>query len=135
MLTLDLLNWNCNRFRNGLDLVANRLRYLAELSNVDKHRHLRLVKTRLAHHEEIHDPAGNWYTDIRRVDDGTELDPIPTHSVDGEETVSVKRSVSADVSLDELEIEWARTIPIEEILQICIDVVEEKVIPVFEQWF
>jgi hypothetical protein len=113
--------------------AGNRLGYLAKLSNIDKHRHLNVVKARLSHNERI-TQGRYWYTSVQRIDDGTELDPVASHSFDGKEAVKVERSVAAEVSFDERVLGEARTLPVEHLLQLCLDVVQFDIIPKFEEF-
>lgn len=38
---------------------------------------------------------------VRRIDNGTEIDPVATTWIDGQEPVEVERSVTSDVSFAE----------------------------------
>jgi hypothetical protein len=69
-------------YRGGA--LGNHLRLLAYLSNLDKHRYLSLTKAM-----------------VRRIDNGTEIDPVATTWIDGQEPVEVERSVTSDVSFAE----------------------------------
>jgi hypothetical protein len=115
--------------------TGNVLRLLADLSNIDKHRYLNLTKARLANRERIETSQGR-YTSIRRIEDGAELDPVPTTWVDGKEPVYVERSISVDVSFAEPKLGGITTyqVPIQEVLQLVLDEIETIVIPAFDQF-
>ena len=93
------------------------LRYLAELSKIDKHRHLHVVAPRLSYNQRI--TIGRPFSG---VDDGTEL-------------VKVEGSHVAYVSFDEDALKgvgWS--VPIEDILQTCLSALKLIVIPAFTEF-
>lgn len=116
--------------------TGNMLRLLAELSNIDKHRHLNLTKARLSRKERIETSRG-WYTSIGRIEDGAELDPVPTTWVDGKEPVYVERSISLDVSFAEPKLGRVTEfqVPVEEVLQLLLDEVQTIIVPAFGEFF
>ena len=115
--------------------LGNHLRLLANLSNIDKHRYLNLTEARLSMNERIVTSRG-WYTMVRRIDAGTEVDPIPTTWIDGQEPVEVERSFTSDVSFAEpMLAEWTTyQVPVQEALQICLEDVERIIVPAVDQF-
>jgi hypothetical protein len=116
--------------------IGHVLGTLAELSNVDKHRHLNLIKARLDVREQISTLRGN-YASIRRIEDGAELDPVADTWIDGCEPVQVERSVTSGVSFDEPGLkELTRyQIPIQDVLQLILEQVKKIIVPAFRELF
>jgi len=108
---------------------------LAHLSNIDKHRYPNLTKARLSVNESIVTSLG-WYTSVRRIDEGTELDSVPDTWIDGKEPVEVERSFSCSVSFAEPVLaEWTKyQVPVDETLQLLLHNATQIIVPAFDQF-
>jgi hypothetical protein len=118
------------------------LRYLAGLSNIDKHRHLHITKPHAIRRDEnIVRYKGRVYhgSDERRLDEGAELKPLSEKLASYPEveilSVQVDRELTPFVSFDESALgPDAPNLSVEGVLQSCLDAVELVVIPAFAQF-
>jgi hypothetical protein len=105
------------------------LGFLAQLSNIDKHRRLNLLRTRVRHTEIRRDSAS-----LRTLDDGAKVEssfPLNHPNV----TVDVDRRFTAFITFNEREaLGEADGLNIEDILQSCLDTINLIVVPAFEKF-
>jgi hypothetical protein len=115
--------------------TAFHLRVLAELSNIDKHRYLNLVRARLSHKQTFRTASSSLYSSVQAVDDGAPIPPLPTFDTEGTTPVDVERSLCAFVTFGEPTIGGATTLPVEDVLQACLHIAETIILPTFEEFF
>ncbi|MDP9262975.1 MAG: hypothetical protein M3O85_01495 [Acidobacteriota bacterium] len=83
----------------GIGATNNYLRFLKGLSNVDKHRHFSVIRTRAQVYEEVTWASGFRSSSLAHFEHNTQI-PTPFIAAD-DERVDVKRSVTAAVSFNE----------------------------------
>jgi hypothetical protein len=114
---------------------GNVLRLLATLSNIDKHRHLNITKPQaLRRDEAVVLYKGRIYQNdsVVRVESGTKSES-PFVGMDVKE-VKVEGAFQPFVSFHESALgAGAATLPVEFVLQTCLDTVNDLVVPEFEK--
>ncbi len=105
------------------------LGFLAQLSNIDKHRRLNFLRPRIIHTEVRKDSSL-----LRTLDDGAEVQSsFPLDHPDS--TVDVERRFSAQIAFNEHDaLGDAGGLPIEYILRECLNTVETVIVPEFEKF-
>jgi hypothetical protein len=116
--------------RNG----ASQLRLLAQLSNIDKHRHLHIVNPQAYVREIAVSYEGFDLLSVRRTQNGAEIQPAYTpEMLTG--AVQVQRGFLPFVSFDESALgKGAATLPVDHILELCLDVADRTIVPAFEKF-
>jgi hypothetical protein len=112
--------------------LHNVLKILAQLSNIDKHRHLNVTMGRAAVHRDFTLKGGRQITSTRGgFKHGTK---VPLETIEFDEVVDVNTRISTYITFDEPTVGInAATIEVQYALQMCIEVVESAVIPRFSQ--
>jgi hypothetical protein len=102
------------------------LRFLAKLSNIDKHRRLNLLRPRIRQTE-----IRPYSASLRTLDDRAEV-----HSLDeANESVDVERRFEAVITFNEHDsLAEADGIPVDHILEECSNIIETVVVPMFEKF-
>jgi hypothetical protein len=114
--------------------VNNCLRFLAGLSNVDKHRHFNVFGTRVRKSESIRFASGLRSKSTMALDRGTNLYPIFGWN-ESDRAVDVHRRFRAFVNFEEEEILGeAVTLPAEYLLKLILDHINLKIVPAFEKF-
>lgn len=105
------------------------LGFLAKLSNIDKHRRLNFLRPRVRHMEIRRDAAYH-----RTLDDGAEFrSSFPLSEPD--RSVDVQRSFTALVTFNERDsLGDADGLPVEYILESCLETINATIIPAFEKF-
>lgn len=119
----DYAPWN-----NAASLGA-----LAELSNIDKHRHLILTPARLSHSELVALSSGSHRYSRTTLDDGAELKPVLSLQ-EMAQAVRVERSFCLYVLFDERALGKAAQFTIHHILQTCLNTAQGVIVPAFEKF-
>jgi hypothetical protein len=109
-------------------------RFLAKLSNIDKHRHLNLTTTRIRKNELVSLDSGAGHGSFAVLDHGTELEAIIGNDYPMGRAVEVKRSFAPLVTFDESTLGAASSLPVEYVLQQCAYTVNSMIVPAFEKF-
>lgn len=105
------------------------LRFLAKLSNIDKHRRLNLLRPRIRHIE-----SRPYSHSLRTLDDGAEVDGSAALS-ETELPPDLERRFDAIIVFNERAVLGeADAVPVDYILEECLNTIE-VIVPVFEQFF
>jgi hypothetical protein len=110
--------------------VANGwLGFLAQLSNIDKHRRLNFLRPRVRHTEVRRDSSS-----LRTLDDGAEVrSSFPLSHPDT--SVDVQRRFTAHITFNERDaLGDADGLPIEHILESCLYTINVIIVPAFEKF-
>jgi hypothetical protein len=113
--------------------ISNALRLLAELSNVDKHRHLNVTirKANVTRHYYFmdgsrHDSGGGGF------EDGAQIEPAAT---DLKNVMCVVTGLKPYVTFEESTVgDGVATLEVENVLKCCLDAVETFIVPAFEKF-
>jgi hypothetical protein len=108
--------------------VNNCLRFLKELCNRDKHRHLILTRSRSQVHETKAWANGIISTGYTSRDHGAEID-LFDRSFGGDSNMQMSIKLSGFIVFDEPILGDARTVHIEELLQWLLEAVRDVVVP------
>ena len=110
------------------------LRWLAQLSNIDKHRHLHIVNPWAYQTEHIRSPRINSHVMVR-LQNGAELKPALHSDAELADAVYVERGIASPfVSFDESPLDKEATdVSIDNVLEVCADTISAIVIPGFEK--
>jgi len=112
---------------------GKQLRLLAQLSNIDKHRHLHVINPQAYVREEIVFANGSNHLSVRRTQGGTEFKPAFTLNALG--TVNVQGVCHPFVSFDESALgRQASALPVDHILQLCLDCAQGIIVPAFDKF-
>jgi hypothetical protein len=105
------------------------LGFLAQLSNIDKHRRLNFLRPRISHTEVRKDSSL-----LRTLDDGAEVhSSFPLDHPDS--TVDVERRFTAHITFNEHDaLGDADGLPIEHILESCLYTINVIIVPAFEKF-
>lgn len=110
------------------------LRLLAQLSNIDKHRHLHIVNPQAYVRETVVFADGFDSLSVRRTANGAEIQPAYSPEM-LKGAVQVQRGFMPFVSFDESALgKGAATLPVDHILQLCLNGVQSIVVPAFEKF-
>jgi hypothetical protein len=119
----------------------NALRFLRYLSNIDKHRHLNLLRPRVRQHQSVRYPSGLSGRGYAMLDRGAEIYPVPPvrplrapYSADPEKPVYVKRHYRAMVAFNERRyLGEATTLPVDYLLELILEQIKTVIVPAFEK--
>lgn len=122
--------------------VNNALLFLRHLSNIDKHRHLNLLRPRIRKYESVRYPSGLSGRGYSMLDRGAELDPVPPQrplrsapDAEPEKPVYVKRHYTAMVAFNEKRyLGNATTLPVEYLLEFILQKIKTVIVPEFEKF-
>jgi hypothetical protein len=119
----------------GVGEVNNALRFLAHLSNIDKHRHLNLIRPRVRQHQHVKYRSGFESGGWQLLDRGTIIETSLGHGWDyADRPVHVKRSYETIVSFNEREhLGDATSVPIDHLLNLILYDIEILVVPVLRE--
>jgi hypothetical protein len=113
--------------------VNNSLRFLKELSNRDKHRHLAVTRSRSQVHHTRTLQNRIISIETAALDHGAELD-VFERSIGGDSNVQVNFKLSGFISFNEPILgEGACSIPVQELLQYMLDAVQGTIVPAFDK--
>ena len=126
-----------NRGKFGIFEVSNVLWLLAELSNVDKHRHLNLTPINIGHIQMVTTKVGASklatfsYNTVRS---GAKLDPaLPPDKM--ADVVDVKREFSSYVTFDESTLGPGMSeLAVQLVLESCLDSIKGVIVPAFVEF-
>lgn len=107
--------------------AANHLWLLGELSNIDKHRHLNIVITKLRKTEVAISESGKPKFSIATLNHGAKIESPQGY-------MQVKGSLLPLVTFDESAIAEASQIPVDYVLQTCLSTVQNTIVPEFVQF-
>jgi hypothetical protein len=110
--------------------TANALKLLANLSNVDKHRHFNVTLTKVAHDETVTTSQGGVIS-VRhgglkhgsKIETRVPAQPYPVKDM--------KRSYIPYVTFDEPTVGDAATLEVEHVLQVCLEQIQTVIVPAF----
>jgi hypothetical protein len=125
----------------GFGAVNNSLRFLRYLSNIDKHRHLNLLRPRIRQHQSVRYPGGLSGSGHMILDRGAEIYPAPPMrplrgliSAEPEKPVYVKRHYRAVVAFNERRyLGEATTLPVDYLLELILHQIKTVIVPAFEK--
>ncbi len=114
--------------------AANQLRLLAQLSNIDKHRHLNVISPQAYRREVTVFENGVETLTIRRTEAGAELESLfPPEMMPAR--VKVQRGFIPFVTFAEATLgKGPATLPVDHVLELCVDVAEKVIVPAFEKF-
>jgi hypothetical protein len=126
---------------HGVGAVNNALRFLGCLSNIDKHRHLNLLRPRIVQFESVRYPSGLSGRGHETLDRGAEVYPaFPQRPLTGaidaqpEKPMYVKRHYRALVAFNERRyLGEATKLPVEYLLELVLQQIQTFVVPAFEK--
>jgi hypothetical protein len=126
----------------GVGTVNNALRLLRHLSNIDKHRHLNLLRPRIRQYESVRYPSGLSGSGYSTLDRGAEINPVPpqrplraAYSAEAEKPVYVKRRYEAVIAFNERRyLEEANALPVDYLLALILEQIETIIVRAFEKF-
>lgn len=117
----------------GNAAVNNALGYLGKLSNIDKHRHLNVVRGRVRKFQTIRYASGMRSRGFQAVDHGAEIPP-ETGRDESDRAVNVQRSFQAFVTFKERDVFGdATALPLDYLLQLILEQIQTIIVPAFEK--
>lgn len=125
----------------GVGAVNNALGFLRYLSNIDKHRHLNLLRPRIRQHESVRYPSGLSGRGYSMLDRGAEIYPAPPVrplrpiAAEPEKPVYVKRHYRAVVAFNERRyLGEATTLSVDYLLELILEQIKTVIVPAFEKF-
>jgi len=118
-------------YRSGVGAgTPNVMKLIAQLSNIDRHRHLNVVLPKAAQFHDLILTQGRIYSYGKGgLKDGAEVDSSPAKADD---IVDVQRRFSPYVTFDEPAVgSGADTLEVEHVLEVCLEQVERVIVPAF----
>jgi hypothetical protein len=110
------------------------LRFLDELSNIDKHRHFNIIGPHVQKSERIRFEGGLSISSREMLDHGAEIYMFPPWLELGR-TVNVQRTFRTSVHFDERDVFGdAVIVPVQKLLQFILDELKTTVIPTLEKF-
>ncbi len=118
----------------GIFEISNVLRLLAQLSNVDKHRHLNLTPINIGHTEMVTTKVGIGHFSYRTVRSGATLDPaLPPDKM--ADAVKVEREFASYVPFDESVLgPGLSELAIQLVLESCLNSIKGAIVPAFAEF-
>jgi hypothetical protein len=111
------------------------LRLLGQLSNIDKHRHLHIIRPQAYVTQEATLANGYNSLSVKRTEDGAEVQPEHPPEMLKEGSLMVRGVCHPFVSFDESALgKGAATLPVDHILQLCLDGVQRIIVPAFQKF-
>ncbi len=107
------------------------LGWLANLSNIDKHRHLSVIETNLSHSEVLTTTHGTISVARSGLKHGAEIQPRVRPQP--YPTVNVKRRFTVYIAFKEPSIANGTMFSVQEVLQFCLQAIKKDIIPAFAQ--
>jgi hypothetical protein len=118
----------------GVGAVNNALRFLAELSNIDKHKYMNVVGSRVRAYHDITFASGFRSTGHEALDHGAEI-PADRGWTEFDLPVKMHRSFRPFVNFKEKDILGdAITLPVDYLLQLILEQIETIIVPAFEKF-
>jgi len=118
----------------GRGAINNALRYLAALSNIDKHRYLNIARGRVRVHRKVVFASGLRADGTAAMDHGAEI-PSETGWNENDLPVKVHRSFRPFIAFKEREILGdATTLPVDYLLKLILEQIETVIVPAFEKF-
>lgn len=121
--------------------VNNALRFLNAISNIDKHRHLNVLRPRVRQYESVrfrHGLSGRGYS---MLDRGAEINPtLPQRPLSNplgepEKPMYVKRHYRTVVAFNERRyLGDASTLPVDYLLELILEEIKTVIVPAFEKF-
>lgn len=126
----------------GVGETNNSLRFLRYLSNIDKHRHLNLLRPRIRQRQSVRYPSGLSGRGFGMLDRGAEIYPAPTmrplralYSAEPEKPVYVKRHYRATIAFNERRyLGEAATLSVDYLLESILKQIKTVIVPAFEKF-
>jgi len=126
----------------GVGATNNALRFLAHLSNIDKHRRLNLTRARIRQYESVRYPSGLSARGYSTLDRGAEIYPAPPMrplssplDTKPERPVYVKRHYRTLVAFNERRyLGEATSLTVDHLLELILEQIETVVVPEFEKF-
>jgi len=112
-------------------IPALRLWWIKELSNIDKHRHLHLIRRKNIRIDLVRENDGGIYAQRSVLDGNTKFGGSSTTD---KNSVNVKSGLFPIITLDEPILGDASTLPLHELMQACHDTISGHIIPAFAQF-
>jgi hypothetical protein len=106
---------------------------LAQVSNIDKHRHLNLIPTVIESTERIQYAGGREQIGWTPLRDGAEVKPL-FDSRQTDNAVKVERQFTGRVQFDESAISDASQYSIQFVLETFLNAVKDTIVPAFEKF-
>jgi hypothetical protein len=124
----------------GNGVANNVLRFLAHLSNIDKHIRLNLTCARIRQYESIRYPSGLSARGYSTLDRGAEIHPGPRQRPlsnpfgEAEKPVYVKRHYQVLVAFNERRyLCEANVLPVDQLLELILNEIRTHIVPAFEK--
>jgi hypothetical protein len=118
----------------GVGAVNNYMRFLAELSNIDKHRYLNVVRGRVRKTHTIRFASGLVSSGHQALDHGTEL-PLEVGWDESDRPVYMHSRFRAFVTFKERDVLGdATTLPMDYLLQSMLEQIQTVIIPAFDKF-
>ncbi|HKI24944.1 MAG TPA: hypothetical protein VKA07_01385 [Candidatus Sulfotelmatobacter sp.] len=126
----------------GVGAVNNALRFLAHLSNIDKHRRLNFTRPRIRQYESVRYAHGLSSSGYSTLDRGAEINPAPamrplSGPIDAQpqKPVYVKRHYRPLVAFNERPyIGEATGLTMDHLLELILEQIETVIVPAFEKF-
>jgi hypothetical protein len=116
-----------------LGTINNALGFLADLSNIDKHRYLNLIRPRVRKREVVRFASGMRGSGHMALDRGAEI--LPPWSGHHDRTVYVNRRYRTFVTFKESDhLGDAITLPMDLLLQTILEQIQTVIVPAFEKF-
>lgn len=117
----------------GIGAVNNALRFLVHLSNIDKHRHLNLIRPRTKAFESVRFVSGSTHTGYSMLDRGARLES-PAGWSKGDPPVYVNRRYRTVVSFNEKLLGGASGLHVDYLLELILHQVTSVIVPSLEKF-
>lgn len=126
----------------GVGAINNALRFLRNLSNIDKHRRFNLTRPRIRQYESVRYPHGLSSTGYSTLDRGAEIYPAPPMrplrgplDAQPERAVHVKRHYRPLVAFNEMAyIGEAIGLTVDYLLEFILEQIKTIIVPAFEKF-
>lgn len=115
----------------GIGQANNALRFLINLSNIDKHRHLNFLRPRTKAYESVLFASGSTNTGYSMLDRGAKLDS-PAGWSKSDPPVYVNRRYRTVVSFNEKTLGGASGLHVDYILELILEQIATVIVPAFE---
>lgn len=113
----------------GNTAICNLLGFLAKLSNIDKHRHLHIIKPRTQKKESVRFVSGANSKSMMMLERGAQIEP-PASWRQSDRTEYVHRRYSTRVAFDERAVLGEATLlPLEHLLELILKCIKRDIVP------
>lgn len=117
----------------GIGAINNALRFLVHLSNIDKHRHLNLIRPRTKAFESVRFVSGSTHTGYSMLDRGAKLES-PAGWSKGDPPVYVNRRYRTVVSFNEKLLGGASGLHLDYLLELILEQIKMVIVPAFQKF-